>query len=170
MVQWDTVTLPLAKASSWQRTGMDPADPFWEWLGLETLWFVLAGTEPLLATQRWRVHGYGQFHFEFSCSHNTETQSTNSGGSVPQWAHQAHFPKPMQTAAGGFCTALPDQSCYKASWHILHLWAQASNRVATSASKTPPCTPLTQEAALIISTINTSESPQQRLRLPVRRA
>lgn len=51
--------------------------------------------------------------------------------------------------------------------HILHLRAQASNGVAASASKTPPCTPLTQEAALIISTINTSESPQQRLRLPV---
>lgn len=35
------------------------------------------------------------------------------------------------------------------------------------ASKTPPGTPLTQEVALIMSSLNTPENPQQRLMLPV---
>lgn len=35
------------------------------------------------------------------------------------------------------------------------------------ASKTPPRAPLTQEAALIMSSLNTPESPQQRPTLPV---
>lgn len=154
---------PLDKEWEW----ILQKEPFWRWLGLDMLWLVLAAAESLLQRGDDVRLAMAGFTLSFQVHTILKPKAQIVEGMSQSKHARSIFQSLCKLQLVGFAQPYLVNLTTK---HILHLWAQASNGVAASASKTPPCTPLTQEAALIIPTINISESPQQRLRLPVRHA